>query len=265
MINDEDLSRRKEWIKVTYQRSVFFQSTLLLENGFKHAFFTKKVSEKEPRKLLNLISPNSSIHFLKQVHGNKVINASQTNSAKRIEADAIISDKYSQSLWIYTADCIPILLGDSKTGYVVAIHCGWKGLVQKIIKNAIEKIELKGSNRKNILVAIGPAISLNNYQVDEEIVIKIYASIERIRYNKSKDILKYMKSINCIKTDQKPHKYLLDIRRVAKEQFLLEGLDSTQISINSNCTFQEPQMFESWRREHSKSRQWSFILPRIFK
>ena len=138
-------------------------------------------------------------------------------------------------------------------------------MVQKIIKNTIEKVELKGANRKNILVAIGPAISLFNYQVDEEIVMQIYESIEKIKCNQSKEMLNYMKSINSIKLDQKPHKYLLDIRKVAKEQFLLEGFNSKQISVNSNCTFQEAQMFESWRREHSKSRQWSFIQSRIFK
>ena len=132
-------------------------------------------------------------------------------------------------------------------------------MVQKIIKNTIEKLELNGSNRKNIFVAIGPAISLDNYQVDEEIVMQIYASIERIKCNQSKDILNYMKSINSLKLDKNRHKYLLDIRKAAKEQFLLEGFDSKQISVNSNCTFQEALMFESWRREHSKSRQWSFI------
>ncbi len=265
MINNEDIARRKEWKKLSCQGSVFFQSTLLLENGFKHAFFTKKVTKNEPRKLLNLTNDNSSIHFLKQVHSNKVINASKTNAAKIIKADGIISDKYSQYLWIYTADCIPILLGDSQTGHVAAIHSGWKGLVQKIIKSAIKKLELNGSNRKNILVAIGPAISLKNYQVDKEIVMQIYASIERYKYNQSKDILNYMKSINCIKLDKKPHKYLLDIREVAKEQFFLEGFNSNQVSVNSNCTFQETHMFESWRREHSNSRQWSFIQSRIFK
>ena len=203
LINNEDLARNKEWIKVTCKGSVFFQSTILLENGFRHAFFTKKVSENEPQKLLNLISDNSSIHFLKQVHGNKVINASKTNAEKIIKADSIISDKHSQSLWIYTADCIPILLGDSRTGHVAAIHSGWKGLVQKIIKNTIEKLELNGSNRKNILVAIGPAISLDNYQVDEEIVMKIYESIKKIKCYKSKDILNYMRSVNAIELDLK--------------------------------------------------------------
>ena len=136
---------------------------------------------------------------------------------------------------------------------------------EKIIKNTIEKLELNGSNRKNILVAIGPAISLDNYQVDEEIVMKIYESIKKIKCYKSNDILNYMRSINAIELDLKQLKYLLDIRKVAKEQFLLECLSRNQISVNSNCTFQEAHMFESWRREHSKSRQWSFIQSRMFK
>ncbi len=265
MVNDKNLTRSKEWIKVTSKGSVFFQSTLLLENGFKHAFFTKKVSINEPKKLITLISDNPSIHFLKQVHSNKVISASQTNATKRIKADSIFSDKDSQSLWIYTADCIPILIGDSKTGHVAAVHSGWKGLVQKIITNTIKKIDPNGSNRKNILVAVGPAISSPNYQVDEEIIMKIYESIGKIKCIRSKEVLEYLESINCIKADKKEHKYLLDIRRVAKEQLILEGIESNQISINSNCTFQEANMFESWRRENSKSRQWSFIQSRIFK
>ena len=138
-------------------------------------------------------------------------------------------------------------------------------MVQKIIKNTIEKLELNGSNRKNILVAIGPAISLDNYQVDEEIVMKIYESIKKSKCYQRKDILNYMRSINSIDLDLKQHKYLLDIRKVAKEQLLLEGFDRNQISVNSNCTFQESHMFESWRREHSKSRQWSFIQSRMLK
>ena len=259
MINNKNLTKSKGWVKVRYKGSVFFQSTLLLEHGFTHAFFTKKVSRNEPQQLLNLISHNTSIHFLKQIHSNKITTASKTNATKRIKADSLVSDKYSQSLWVYTADCIPILLGDLRTGIVAAIHSGWKGLQQKILKNTIEKFELDGSNRKNIVVAIGPAISCPNYQVDEELVIKMYKSMGEIKYIRSQEILNYMKSINCIRRDKKPHKYLLDIRQIAKEQLLIEGVESKKISINSNCTFQEALMFESWRRDHSISRQWTFI------
>ncbi len=265
MIKNNNQTKSKEWIKVTCQGSVFLQSNLLLEKGFKHAFFTKKVGKNEPEQLLNLIGGDTSIHFLKQVHSNRVINASKTNTTKRIKADSIISDNHSQSLWVYTADCMPILIGDSKTGHAAAIHSGWKGLVQKIVKDTIRKFELCGSNRENIVVAIGPAISGSNYQVDEELVMKMYKSIGKMKYVSRKDILNYMISINCINLDKKEHKYLLDIREIAKKQFLLEGIAANQVSINSNCTFKEAHMFESWRREHSRSRQWSFIQSRTFK
>ncbi len=252
----------KEWIQVVQQGSIYLQSTLLLRHGFKHAFFTKKVSCRNPKDLVKLISTNPSIHFLSQVHSNKVIHASRTNKKEVIKADSLISDKDSQSLWIYTADCIPILIGDSETGHTAAIHSGWKGLVQRIIKKTIEKIELNGCSRKNILVALGPAISGFNYQVDQEIISNLYESMDKGHHIDRKDFYNYMDYINCIKHARYPHKYLLDIRKVAKEQFLVEGICSNQISINSNCTFGDSKLFESWRRDHSSSRQWSFIESR---
>ncbi len=263
MVNNKDLPNNKTWIKVIKQDSIFFQSTLLLKNGFKHAFFTKKVSRNSPQDLVKLISRDPSIHLLEQVHSNKVIHASEINGEKVIKADSIISDKESQSLWIYSADCIPILIGDSKTGRAVAIHSGWKGLVKSILKKTINQIEIDGCHRKNIIIAIGPAISGINYQVEEEIVFKVYKTLNNIKNIHNENIIKYMQSINCIKLDKNPNKYLLDIRNVAKEQFLLEGIDPNHISLNSNCTFGEKELFYSWRRDHCKSRQFSVIESRI--
>ena len=52
---------------------------------------------------------------------------------------------------------------------------------------------------------------------------------------------------------------MMDLRAVAKTQMTNEGLKEDQISINSNCTFSERELFNSWRRDKSNSRQWSFI------
>ena len=50
-----------------------------------------------------------------------------------VEADGMVSDRHNQNLWIYTADCMPILFADKRKRLVAAIHCGRKGLANKII------------------------------------------------------------------------------------------------------------------------------------
>ena len=46
-------------------------------------------------------------------------------------ADSLITKEQYQSLWIYTADCIPILIADIKTRNIEAFHAGLKVLKSK--------------------------------------------------------------------------------------------------------------------------------------
>ena len=90
----------------------YFQSNLLRENNFKHAFFTKRYKVNEPIKLQHELRLSSNIHSLKQIHSDKVIKVNNTLNLKPKFADCLITTERNQSLWIYTADCIPILIAD---------------------------------------------------------------------------------------------------------------------------------------------------------
>ena len=56
---------------------------------------------------------------------------------------------------------MPILFADKKNRLVAAIHCGRKGLENKIIKKLIKIFYDKGCSKEDILVAIGPSISVS--------------------------------------------------------------------------------------------------------
>ncbi len=88
-----------------------------------------------------------------------VVFGSHLQKGINVNADGLISDKCNQNLWVYTADCIPILFADKRTRKVAALHCGRKGLEKKIIKNLVEIFDNLGTSRDNLLVAIGPSIS----------------------------------------------------------------------------------------------------------
>ena len=116
----------------------YYLSPILVKNNFKHGFFTKTSSEIKLSLLSKHLNKNYSDCVLNQIHSNKIVCGSKTKENKRVEADGLVNDKHNQNLWIYTADCMPILFADKKKRCVAAIHCGRKGLENKIIKNIIK-------------------------------------------------------------------------------------------------------------------------------
>ncbi len=90
----------------------------------------------------------SKIHFLKQAHSNKIIQINNRLDLTSKTADCLITKEKSQSLWIYSADCIPILIADIKTRNIAALHAGLKGLKKKIISKALKRFERIGSRKK---------------------------------------------------------------------------------------------------------------------
>ncbi len=69
-------------------------------------------------------------------------------------------------LCIRTADCTPILLCDTKTGNVAALHAGWRGTVANIVQNGITALD---ANPKDVICAIGPCIARCCYEVGSEV------------------------------------------------------------------------------------------------
>ena len=82
----------------------------------------------------NKISKNSkNIFLLNQVHSNKFIyiNKDYIFKKRKIKADAIITDQKKLPIAVLTADCVPILLYDSKRNMIAAVHAGWKGAFKR--------------------------------------------------------------------------------------------------------------------------------------
>lgn len=86
------------------------------------------------------------------------------------ESDAIITNEPGVALWIFTADCTPILLWDSQSGAVGAVHAGWRGTASAIVSKTVEKMcALYGCEVKNIHAAIGPNIGFCCFETDSDV------------------------------------------------------------------------------------------------
>ena len=126
---------------------------------------------------------------VKQVHSNKVVCAEDHfNKNTEIEADAIICKSFDFAISVTTADCAPILIFDRKELIVGVAHAGWKGAVKGITDNLIEHFQMNGSLIENILVAIGPCIGKDSFEVKSDMIkacIKEDCLSERFFINKS--------------------------------------------------------------------------------
>ena len=132
-----------------------------------------------------------------------------------------------------TADCVPILLTDINATFVAAIHSGWRGTYHKIIVNVLDLIfkELM-IKPENIIGCLGPSISLENYEVSEDMWIKFKK--------------KFINSDSFIK--EKNNKFFIDLSRI--NIFLLKSLGVSKIDIINECTYSNND-FYSYRRDKS--------------
>ena len=130
MSNKKLSNPNKGWKWVTTSEGNYLQAESLNQSGFKHGFFTKEWGTKNPKDLIKILDVSKSFHWVKQVHGSYVIDASKTSFSQHPEADGLVSDKAMQSLWIYSADCIPILIADPRTNIIAACHAGWRGIAK---------------------------------------------------------------------------------------------------------------------------------------
>jgi polyphenol oxidase len=247
----------------------------LLEN-WHHGFFTQQFSPRLPEELIGVLNPEANAYRVKQVHGNRLLmpleieaylqaNSPQIDNFPRVlpSADGVISDGEKQGVWVASADCTPVLIGDRQTNQVGAIHAGWRGTAKRIVPEAIDKFLNWGSELKDLVIVMGPAISGKVYQVSEEVAVEVGDSfLTNHDFNTPDQILEALHSLDHspLLPDEEEGKVRLDVRTINWLQLRELGLNIEQIAIAPYCTYQQPDHFFSYRREKEKKVQWSGIV-----
>lgn len=260
------------WHWRTWQDLPYLTCSLL--DPWKHGFFTQHFWPRSPAELTPVLEPTAQAYRVRQVHGNQVLTPSEVDAAQApvpLEAeqhlipaaDGLLTDQANQAVWSCTADCTPILIGDRQTGQVAAVHAGWRGTAAKILPLAIARFQNQGSDLANLCIALGPAIAGEVYQVSAAVAAEVGASV-LAQIEDSDSILPTLHQLphSPILSDDQPGHVRLDVRRVNALQLEGIGIAPTQIAIAPHCTYQDPQNFFSYRRDHQKQVQWSGIVSR---
>ncbi len=163
---------------------------------------------------------------LKQIHSGLVLVAERERGCIG-EGDALIATVPGVAVSIRTADCLPILLADVRTGRVAAVHAGWRGTAAGVVLNAIERM---GSRPADIYAAIGPGIGMCCYEVGLEVAQQLGED----RAGK------------------------VDLAEINRTQ--LESAGVQHIDVLGLCTFCSADQFWSYRREGEQAgRMISYI------
>jgi polyphenol oxidase len=237
---------------------------------WQHGFFTRQFAPRDPQEITPVLSATASTHRLKQVHGNVVLNPTEIASTTTVEvetgyalADGVLTEKQHQAVWVASADCNPILIANRHTGNVAAVHAGWRGTSLNIVTVAVKKLLVQGGSLSDIIVAIGPAIDGEVYQVTTQTGLEVCRSIapKPLSGDLEADSIDLQAIPNSpLLSDSQEGRVRLDVRRVNQLQLAQLGVDPSQISIAPHCTYQEPEHFFSYRREKLKKIQWSGIV-----
>ncbi len=200
----------------------------------------------ENRRQLLLACPGlQSIHWLNQVHGTTVVDATGDSQP---DADACYSTTAGIGCAVMTADCLPLLICDRLGGQVAAVHAGWRGLAAGVVEATVEQF---AADPEQLLVWLGPAISPLNFEVGAEV---------REQFLRTSAALQRPACEAAFVEAGQPGQYYADIYQLARLR--LQALGVEAVYGGSRCTYGERQYFFSYRRDGSCGRMASVIYIR---
>ena len=175
-----------------------------------------------------------------QVHLTKTIKIDEPflelNATERQEAlegvDALMTNLRGVCIGVSTADCIPVLLYDKEKHAVCAIHAGWRGTVKRIVMKAVEAMTAAyGTNPKQLIAQIGPGISLDSFEVGDE----VYEAFAKEGFD--------MSAIS-----RKEEKWHINLPECNRLQLMASGVEPQKVTVSPVCTYKQADDYFSARR-----------------
>jgi len=192
------------------------------------------------RRFLRLFDGEWALAACWQVHGGEVRVVHDAATDVRADAeryDALVTRAPRVLLGVKTADCVPVLLGDARTGACASVHAGWRGALASIVPHALERMRAEfGTHAADVRAAIGPAAGACCYEVGSEV---INAFRERFAY--ADDLLIPTREAHA----------RIDLQRANRQQLIDAGVDGERIHTLPLCTMCRTDLFFSYRREKS--------------
>lgn len=214
------------------------QTVAANRQDFLHAIFGEKDAE---------------LVTMRQTHSAMVRRVQRTNKALStsdgkavLRGDGLMTDEPWLALGVQTADCVPVMIADTRTHAVAIFHAGWRGTLARIVERSVGTMRLQfGSRPADLVAAIGPAIGPCCFSVGEEVLSEFES-----QFPYATELRSEVFDSNAVR-DRYPMLFLtarapghsnigpkihLDLWEANRRQLLDAGLKTKAISVVGECT-----------------------------
>lgn len=206
-----------------------------LNCGFGSADVTGHVAENRARVARHLDVSASALLTLYQIHSAHAVTVTAPWTPEAApRADAMVTDRTGIALGVLAADCAPVLLCDPHARVIGAAHSGWKGALNGVLEQTLDAMERLGAARAAVRAAIGPCLSVKNYEVGPEFRDRFVEAEE--------DFARFFSPSR----DRGSGRLYFDLPALVAHR--LERAGVAAVDRIGHCTYDRPERYFSYRR-----------------
>ena len=207
------------------------------------ARFVRAAAEKAPMRLVTVRQTHTPI--VRWVDDASAPLATPEGKAV-LRGDGVGTGLSGLLLGVQTADCVPVLLADTRTRAVAAFHAGWRGTLGRIVERGVGAMRVRfGSRPKDLVAAIGPAIGACCYAVGEDVrsefesqfsyAGKLFTEVYDSDPVRNKYPMLFLTARAPGHSNLGPQIHL-DLHEANRRQLLAAGLSARRITVLRECT-----------------------------
>jgi polyphenol oxidase len=195
---------------------------------------------------------------LRQIHSD-LIHCVSVVPEPNLTGDGLITQTPGLLLAILTADCLPVILVDTKRRAVGVFHAGWRGTMKRIVEKGVgEMHRWFDTHPRDLKAAIGPGVRGCCYAVGPEVRTqfesqfeygsKLFREVEESDPVREKYPLLFL-TARAPGHSELPKKIFLDLAEANRRQLLAAGVAAKNISASPLCTSCRTDLLFSYRAE----------------
>ena len=195
--------------------------------------------------------PRPRLRLLHQIHGRSVAVVAPESSDRWAppQADAAVTNDPSVALVVRVADCAPILLADTRTGAVAAVHAGWRSTMQRIVEAAVASMRGNyGTDPADLVAAIGPSLGACCGEMGDEVVQAFHDA-----GHAESTIGRWFTR----EGGRRPH---FDLWRANADQLVSQGVTASAIHVSGLCTRTYPEALHSYRAAGANAGRMAAVI-----
>ena len=203
---------------------------------------------------------------LRQIHSDivrRIESVPDLTDEEPLTGDGMITAIPGLLLAIQTADCLPVIVVDTRRHAVGVFHAGWRGTVKRIVEKGVgEMVRCLGSRPRDLKAAIGSGIQGCCYEVGEEVRTKFES-----QFSYAASLFHEVKESNPVREKypllfltarapghgELPPKIFLDLVEANRQQLIAAGVPKKGIEASPLCTNCHPELLFSYRAEKGKT------------